>query len=149
MFAPASRWRLRSTVSLASGFSENPASRALVVEFRSVLAKMGWEESGNFQIELRWGEGNAARIGEFTQELVALGPDAILAQTTPVANALARETKTIPIVFVTVSDPIGSGLAGSFTHPAGNITGFTFVQSEMGGKWLQLLLEIAPATARV
>jgi len=85
----------------------------------------------------------------FAKELVDLQPDAILAQTTPVAVGLAHETKTIPIVFVTVSDPIGSGLATSLTHPDGNVTGFTFVESSMGGKWVELLEEIAPRTVRV
>jgi putative ABC transport system substrate-binding protein len=89
------------------------------------------------------------RIGALAKELVNMRPDAILAQTTPVAVALARETKTIPVVFITVSDPISSGLAASLTHPGGNITGFTFVESEMGGKWIELLKEIAPSTARV
>jgi putative ABC transport system substrate-binding protein len=92
---------------------------------------------------------NGFPIGTFAKELVGLQPDAILAQTTPVAVAIARETKAIPIVFVTVSDPIGSGLAISVTHPGGNITGFTFVESAMGGKWVELLKEIAPRTARM
>ena len=76
-------------------------------------------------------------------------PDAILAQTTPVATALARETRAIPIVFVTVSDPLGSGLASGLAHPGGNITGFTFVESSMGSKWVELLKEIAPRIERL
>jgi ABC-type uncharacterized transport system substrate-binding protein len=136
-------------VGILMGFAESDSFRALVAEFRSALAKLGWQEGKNLRIEIRWGAGDAASISAFAKELVQLRPDAILAQTTPVASALARETKTIPIVFVTVSDPIGGGLAASLTHRGGNITGFTFVESEIGGKWVQLLREIAPGTARV
>jgi putative ABC transport system substrate-binding protein len=129
------------------GFGENDqASRSLVAEFRAALATLGWKEGSNLHIELRWGGGDADKIEAFAKELVGLRPDVILGQTTPVANALARETRTIPIVFVTVSDPIGSGLAASLTRPGGNITGFTFVESAMGGKWVELLKEIAPRT---
>lgn len=136
-------------VGILMGFAEGDRSRALVAEFRSALTKLGWQEGGDLRIEVRWGAGDAASISALAKELVKLRPDAILAQTTPVASALAAETKTIPIVFVTVSDPIGGGLAASLTHPGGNITGFTFVESEIGGKWVQLLREIAPSTARV
>jgi putative ABC transport system substrate-binding protein len=130
------------------GFSEQ-AGQPLVTTFRGALKTLGWIEGTNLKIELRWGAGDAGRIGTFAKELADLKPDAILAQTTPVAVAIAHETKTIPIVFVTVSDPIGSGLASSVTHPGGNITGFTFVESAMGGKWVELLMEIAPRTARM
>ena len=141
---PASPTRL---VGILMGFSESDqASQSLVAEFRAALAKLGWKEGSNLRIELRWGAGDADRIDAFAKELVDLRPDVILGQTTPVANALARETRTIPIVFVTVSDPIGSGLAASLTRPGGNITGFTFVESAMGGKWVELLKEIAPRT---
>ena len=137
-------------VGVLMGFGESDrASQSLVTEFRVALANLGWKEGSNLRIELRWGEGDVDRIGAFAKELVELRPDAILGQTTPVASALAQETRTIPIVFVTVSDPIGGGLAASLTHPGGNITGFTFVESAMGGKWVELLKEIAPRTLRV
>lgn len=130
------------------GFAEaDPDSRALVAVFESALEKLGWTKDRNLRMEVRWGGGDASKIGTLAKELVALQPDAILAQTTPVATALNRETKTIPIVFVTVSDPIGSGLATSLTHPGGNVTGFTFVEPSMGGKWVELLKEIAPTTS--
>lgn len=136
-------------VGVLMGFAENRASQSLVAEFRGALANLGWKEENNLRIELRWGGGEANRIGAFAKELLDLRPDAVLGQTTPVAIALARETKTTPIVFVTVSDPIGSGLAASLRRPGGNITGFTFVESEMGGKWVELLKEIAPRTVRM
>jgi putative ABC transport system substrate-binding protein len=132
------------------GFRDSDrASQALVTEFRTELAKLGWKEASNLRIELRWGGGDLETIRVFAKELVDLRPDVILGQTTPVATALASATKTVPIVFVTVSDPIGSGLATSLAHPGGNITGFTFVESTMGGKWVELLKEIAPGTVRV
>jgi putative tryptophan/tyrosine transport system substrate-binding protein len=136
-------------VGVLMGFAESDASRSLVGEFRGELANAGWKEGSNLRIELRWGGGDVDRIGDAARELVALRPDAILAQTTPVAAALARETHAIPIVFVTVSDPIGSGLASSLAHPGGNITGFTFVESSMGSKWVELLKEIAPRIERL
>jgi len=136
-------------VGVLMGFDNDEPSRALVGEFRGALAKAGWKEGGNLRIELRWGGGDVDRIGAAARELVALRPDAILAQTTPVATALAHETHAIPIVFVTVSDPIGSGLAASLAHPGGNITGFTFVESTMGSKWVELLKAIAPRTERL
>jgi putative ABC transport system substrate-binding protein len=135
-------------VGVLMGFSEQ-AGQSLVTTFRGALRTLGWVEGTNLRIELRWGAGDAGRIGTFAKELVDLQPDVILAQTTPVAVAIARHTNAIPIVFVTVSDPIGSGLATSVTHPGGNATGFTFVESAMGGKWVELLKEIAPRTARI
>jgi putative ABC transport system substrate-binding protein len=111
-------------VGVLMGFSEQ-AGQSLVTTFRGALRTLGWVEGTNLRIELRWGGGDAGRIGTFAKELVDLQPDAILAQTTPVAVAIAHHTKAIPIVFVTVSDPIGSGLATSVTHPGGNATGFT------------------------
>jgi putative ABC transport system substrate-binding protein len=95
------------------------------------------------------GNGDAARIDAFAKELVNLKPDMILGQTTPVINALARETPAIPIVFVQVSEPIGSGFAASLARPGGNMTGFTTDNSVQGGKWVDLLKEIAPQTARI
>jgi putative tryptophan/tyrosine transport system substrate-binding protein len=139
-----------SLVGVLMGFGEGDrASQSLVMEFRAALGKLGWKEGNNLRIELRWGAGDLDRINAFAKELVELRPAAILCQTTPVAIALARVTKTVPIVFVTVSDPIGSGLATSFRQPGGNVTGFTFVESAMGGKWVELLKEMAPRTVRV
>jgi len=136
-------------VGMLMGFESGRASQGLVAEFRKALARQGWNEGGNLRIELRWGNGNLEQIGEFARELVDLQPNVILAQTTPVTRALAKLTRTIPIVFVVVSDPIGSGFATSLAHPNGNLTGFTFVEPEMGGKWIELLKEIAPGTERI
>jgi len=144
------RAQQRRLVGVLMGIGESDrGSQSLVSDFKVALAKLGWKEGDNLRIEVRWGEGDADKIGAMAKELVDLRPDAILGETTPVASALAHETRTIPIVFVTVSDPIGSGLAASLTHPGGNITGFTFVESTMGGKWVELLKEVMPHTTRV
>ena len=100
-------------------------AQSWLTAFRGALTKLGWTEGSNLRIELRWSAGDADRMRAFAKELVDLRPDAILGVTTPVVGALARETKTIPIVFAAVSDPIGSGFAANFAHPGGNITGFT------------------------
>ncbi len=100
-------------VGMLMGFESGRASQGLVAEFRKTLARLGWSEGSNLRIELRWGNGNLEQINDFAKELVDLHPHVILAQTTPVARALAKLTKTTPIVFVVVSDPIGSGFATS------------------------------------
>jgi putative tryptophan/tyrosine transport system substrate-binding protein len=136
-------------IGVLMGFGESdPAAQSWLAAFQDALAKLGWKEGSNFQIEVRWG-GDANKIRASAKELVDLRPDAIFSQTTPAITALARETQTIPIVFVLVSDPIGSGFAASLAHPSGNITGFTGNDPAIGGKWMELLKEIAPQTARV
>jgi ABC-type uncharacterized transport system substrate-binding protein len=125
-----------------------PDAQSEVAAFRNELKKLGWREGNNLRIELRWGAGDANRIKTFAKELVDLRPDAILGQTTSVVTALSRETRTIPIVFAVVSDPIGSGFGASLAHPGGNITGFTTNEPAVGGKWVGLLKEIAPRTVR-
>jgi putative ABC transport system substrate-binding protein len=127
----------------------DPRARSYLAAFRGALAKLGWMKGSNLRIELRWSAADADRMRTFAKELVDLRPDLIFGQTTPVITALARETRTIPIVFVLVSDPIGSGFAASLAHPSGNITGFTGNDPAIGGKWMELLKEIAPRTARV
>ena len=121
-------------IGVLTGYAESdPAVQTQVSAFRSALAKLGWTEGSNLRIEVRWGAGEAGRISALAKELVELQPDAILGATTPVIGALARETKTIPIVFTIVSDPIGSGFAASLAHPGGNITGFTAIDPRNGG----------------
>jgi putative tryptophan/tyrosine transport system substrate-binding protein len=109
---------------------------------------LGWTEGSNLRIELRWAT-DPDTIRTFAKELVDLRCDAILGQGTPVTGVLVRETRTIPIVFVTVADPIGSGFATSLAHPGGNITGFTGNDPGLGGKWAELLKEIAPRTVHM
>ena len=126
-------------------------AQSWLAAFRDALSKLGWTEGSNLRIELRWSADNADRMRALAKELVDLRPNAILGVTTPVTGALARETKTIPIVFAGVSDPIGSGFAANLAHPGGNITGFMSNDpaGTLGGKWVELLKEIAPRTVRI
>jgi ABC-type uncharacterized transport system substrate-binding protein len=123
--------------------------QSYVTAFRGALTKLGWTEGSNLRTEVRWGAGDADKIRSFAKELVDLRPDVIVGQSTPVVTALVRETQTIPIVFVNVADPIGSGFVVSLARPGGNSTGFMTDNSALGGKWVELLKEIAPRTVRV
>jgi putative ABC transport system substrate-binding protein len=136
-------------VLMGSAEESDPAARLYLAAFRDGLSKLGWTADSNLQIELRWGAGNSDKIATFAKELIKVRPDAIFGMTTPVIDALARETRTIPIVFALLSDPIGGGFAASFAHPGGNVTGFVALDAAMGGKWVGLLKEIAPDTVRV
>jgi putative ABC transport system substrate-binding protein len=137
-------------IGVLMGWPESdPSAPSWLAAFRDEVAKLGWREGNNIRIELRWGAPDPDRMKTFAKELVDLRPDAIFSQTTPAISALARETRTVPIVFALVSDPVGSGFAASLAHPRGNITGFTGNDPAIGGKWLELLKEIAPRTARV
>jgi putative ABC transport system substrate-binding protein len=120
--------------------------------FRKALEALGWFEGRNLRMDVRFAGDGAPTLDRMrisAKELVGLQPDVILADTTPVTAAVQRETRTIPIVFTTVSDPIGSGFVSSLPHPGGNITGVTNDDSSMVGKWLELLTQIAPGVKRV
>jgi putative ABC transport system substrate-binding protein len=137
-------------IGMLMGFAESDAAaRSQVAAFRGALARLGWTEGSNLGVELRWSAGDPDRMKTFAKELVGLRPDAILSQTTPVTGVLVHETRAIPIVFVALSDPVGSGFAANLAHPGGNITGFTANDPALGGKWVELLKEIAPRTERV
>src|SRR5262244_1258539 len=137
-------------VGVLIGFAEtDPDVKSWFAAFRGALAKLGWTEGSNFQIELRWASDDPDRMKAFAKELVDLRPDAILSVTTPVTNALVRETQTIPIVIVTVADPIASGFVANLGRPGGNLTGFALYEPSMGGKWLELLKRNAPGVTRV
>jgi putative ABC transport system substrate-binding protein len=141
--------RMRLIGVLMDYASTDQDAQLLVTAFREALAKLGWQENSNLRIEVRWSAGSADRVRKFAKELVDLRPDAILGRGTPETLALSHETQTIPVVFAAVSDPIGSGFAASLTHPGRNMTGFTNVESTVGGKWVELLKEIAPRTMHV
>lgn len=117
-----------------------------IAAFRDELRRLGWADA---QIEYRWGGGDAERTRALAKELVALKPDVILSRATPPTKALLAETRTIPVVFVVVADPVGDGLVASLARPGGNATGFTNVEGSLGGKWLELLREISPTMTRV
>jgi putative tryptophan/tyrosine transport system substrate-binding protein len=137
-------------IGVLMGYVESDSTaQSEVAAFRSALAKLGWTEGSNLRIELRWGNADPDRIRTLAKELIDLRPDVILSHTTLVTGVLARETQTIPIVFVNVGDPIASGFAASLARPGGNITGFTVESPAHGGKWVELLKEIAPRTVRM
>ena len=119
-----------------------------VSAFTQALADLGWADGRNVRIDLRWAGGDINRIRAFAQELVGLHPDIIVTDGLPATAALQRETRTIPIVFVIVTDPVASGLVARLDHPGGNITGFAAYEPSLVGKWLELLSEIAPRLKR-
>ena len=126
-----------------------PIAQSYITAFRDELAKLGWKEGSNLRIESRFSASHTDQLRTLAKQLVDLRPDAILGRGTAETIALARETRTIPIVFAAVSDPLGNGFAASLARPGDNMTGFTNVESSMGGKWVELLKEIAPRTERV
>jgi putative ABC transport system substrate-binding protein len=123
--------------------------RARIAAFREELQKLGWTEGRNVRIDIHWGALDAKSRQRSAQELAALQPDLILSQDTPTTAALQRQTRAIPIIFASVGDPVGSGFVASLARPGGNVTGFTPMEGSMGGKWLELLKEIAPRVNRV
>jgi putative ABC transport system substrate-binding protein len=137
-------------IGVLMGFAESDREgQAFVAAFREGLQKLGWAEGRNIRIDYRWTGLDTELVQRFAKELVALQPDLILTQSTPATAELLRQTRTIPIVFALVADPIGSGFVASFPQPGGNITGFVTMEPTMASKWLELLKEIAPRVARV
>jgi putative ABC transport system substrate-binding protein len=126
----------------------DPQSQARIMAFRHGLEALGWIEGRNIRIDYRFAGGDDNRIQTYVAELVNSAPDLIVANSSPVVAALKRATHTIPIVFAVVSDPVGQGFVASMAHPAGNITGFTLIEFEMVGKWMELLKEMAPGIRR-
>jgi putative tryptophan/tyrosine transport system substrate-binding protein len=120
-----------------------------VAAFREHLRKLGWTEGSNLRMDLRFGAGDPVRIRKLARELLSLGPDLMVSNSNLVTTILQSEIKTVPLVFVSVSDPIGSGFVADLARPGGNVTGFANFQPSMGGKWLEKLLEIAPRIERV
>jgi putative ABC transport system substrate-binding protein len=136
-------------IGVLMGFAESDREgQAFVAAFREGLQKLGWAEGRNIRIDYRWTGLDTELVQRFAKELVALQPDLILTQSTPATAELLRRTRTIPIVFALVADPIGSGFVASFPQPGGNVTGFVTMEPTMASKWLELLKEIAPRVAR-
>ena len=131
------------------GYAENdPEAQTFIKSFRRGLQDLEWTEDDNIRIDYRWTAGDISRVQGFGKELLDLQPDVILANTTPITRVLHDETRTIPIVFVIVSDPVGDGLVASLPRPGGNVTGFINYEASMAGKWLELLKEVAPNILR-
>src|SRR6266481_7658001 len=147
---PANAQELRvRTVGVLMGFANDAEAKARVEAFEKGLESEGWSLGQNLRIEYRYAEGDPARMDALAKELVELKPGCILGQSTPVTDVLTRATRTIPIVFVAVSDPIGSGFVASMARPGGNVTGFTVLHATIPGKYLSMLREIVPQLARV
>jgi putative ABC transport system substrate-binding protein len=137
-------------IGMLIGYAENdPEAQVFVRAFLRGLQDLGWIEGRNLRIDMRWAGGDLEKMQTLARELVALQPDVILANSTPVTATLLRQTKAIPIVFVIVSDPVGAGFIESLSRPGGNATGFINIEASMGSKWLELLKEIAPTVTRV
>src|SRR5262245_30509008 len=140
--------RMRRIGVLLPAVASDPEYQARVGAFMQALALLGWTDGRNVRIETRWGANDADRYRKYAAELVALAPDVIVAVTSNVVAALQRETRSVPIVFVSVIDPVGTGLVTGLARPGGNTTGFTVFEYGLSPKWLALLKEIAPRVTR-
>jgi putative tryptophan/tyrosine transport system substrate-binding protein len=129
--------------------TNDPEGESELKALKEAFQKIGWVDGRNLQLEIRWSGGEPSRIQASAKELVALPCDVIVARSTPAVAALMKETHTIPIVFSYVVDPIGSGFVQSFPRPGGNVTGFQTYEFTLAGKWLELLLQVAPSVLRV
>ena len=140
--------RMRRIGVLAALGEDDPDMRARLAGLQQGLERLGWSEGRNVRIDTRFAGGSGDRHQPLAKELVALQPDVIFAQSTPIAAALQRESSSIPIIFVEVSDPIGSGFIASLARPGGNLTGLLAFEASITGKWLAMLKEVAPRLAR-
>jgi putative tryptophan/tyrosine transport system substrate-binding protein len=137
-------------IGVLMGYAESDREgQTAVAAFREGLQKPGWTEGRDIRIDTRWAAGDTDAMQRLAKELVALQPDLIISPITPTTAALLQQTRTIPIIFVNVADPIGSGFVASLPRPGGNVTGFITMEPTMAGKWLELLKEIAPRVVRV
>jgi putative ABC transport system substrate-binding protein len=130
------------------GDENDPMPKTYVSAFSHAVADFGWTDGRNVRMDVRLGGGDINRIRPLAQELVGLQPDIILTGTTPTTVALQRETRTIPILFAGVVDPVATGIVTRLDRPGGNVTGFAILEPSLGGKWLELLSEIAPGLKR-
>jgi putative ABC transport system substrate-binding protein len=138
--------RIGVLMNLAVG---DPEGEARSAGFLQALQQLGWSDGRNVRIDYRWAAGAADRFHRYAEELLALGPDVILAASTPSVQALQQATRTVPIVLAIVADPVGAGFVDSLARPGGNVTGFTPFEFGISGKWLELIKEIAPRVTRV
>lgn len=141
--------RVRRIGALIGTSESDPESQARLAALRAGLAQHGWVEGHNLHVDYRWAGTDPGRIRNLAAELVATAPAVIFAHSTPVTSGLLQVTRTVPVVFASVSDPVGDGIVASFARPGGNVTGFTNVEASMGGKWVEILKELAPAVTRM
>jgi putative tryptophan/tyrosine transport system substrate-binding protein len=140
--------RVRRIGVLVNLAADDPGMKPRLIVFRQELERLGWIEGRNVHVDYRYAPGGA-RVEELAKELVALKPDVILAHTVSAAAALQRETRAIPIVFVSVGDPFGAGFIASLSRPGGNLTGLTTFEASIPGKWITMLKQVAPHLTRV
>jgi ABC-type uncharacterized transport system substrate-binding protein len=141
--------RLRRVGVLMTNTASDPLGLSRVSIFRQELHELGWKEGRNLKIEVRWSGGDASRINGYSAELVKFAPDIIVANGSPVLAAMEQATRSIPIVFAVVNDPVEQGFIPSMAHPGGNVTGFSFIDFPLFGKSLQLLKQMAPGVTHV
>jgi putative ABC transport system substrate-binding protein len=141
--------RTRRIGVLVPGAAGDPEYQTRIKIFREELQKLGWTDGRNAQIDVRWGEGDSDRIGKYAAELVAIPADLILASGIVPVQALRRVTRTVPVVFVLVIDPVGQGIVESLARPGRNLTGFTQFEFSICGKWVELLKQVAPGIRRI
>jgi ABC-type uncharacterized transport system substrate-binding protein len=141
--------RVRRVGALGVLAKDDPEAKAHEAAFQQALAGLGWTVGGNLRIDYRWAAGDADRLRKTAAELVGLAPDVILTRGSQSIEPLLQQTRTIPIVFVNIIDPVGSGYVASLARPGGNATGFTQFENRISGKWLELLKEVAPSIAQV
>jgi putative ABC transport system substrate-binding protein len=140
--------RMRRIGVLMNIAADDPQSMTRITRFLQGLQQLGWTEGHNVRIDYRWAAGETARFHKYAEELLALAPDVILAVALPSVVALQQATRTVPIVFVGVADPVGAGFVDSLARPGGNATGFSVFEYGLAPKWLELLKEIAPRVTR-
>jgi putative tryptophan/tyrosine transport system substrate-binding protein len=141
--------RVRRIGMLMAWAESDPEAQPRLAAFMTTLRELGWIDGRNCRIELRWSAGDLERMDRDAKELIASTPDVILAMTNQMVEAVHKLTRTIPIVFVQVSAPVESGWVASMARPGGNMTGFSNLEPSMGGKWVELLKEIAPGVVRI
>jgi putative ABC transport system substrate-binding protein len=132
---------------LLAGTEGDPQSEAGVAAFTKALAGLGWIEGRNIHVDQRWGRADIGHIQALAKELVGLKPDLLIGSSTPTVAALQRETRAVPIVFASISDPVGSGFVASLSRPGGNITGFINYEDSLAGKWIEIVKDIVPGVS--
>jgi len=141
--------RMRRIGVLMNTSASDPESKVRIAAFQQGMETLGWTVGRNVQIDYRWGLGDVERSRAAAAELLSLAPDVILSNATTATVALHQATRTTPIVFVVVSEPVAQGFVATLAHPGGNMTGFSFLEPSLGAKWLELLKEIAPRITRI
>ena len=135
-------------IGVLMGLADNPQGQAYAAALLEALRELGWTNGRNIRLDIRWAAGSAEKARVLAKELIDGAPDLVVAQNTPMVAALLQETRTVPIVFVNVTDPVGNSFVASVPRPGGNVTGFTGYEPSLAGKWLGLLKELAPRVSR-